>query len=327
MRKGIINIFVTLCLLSGIVFTGCHKSNDNTQVDPSGQPEASNGTPTKSDSGKKLENDSIDAGQQAQQTQQIKVMTESLDSIVKKISTMDDKLNQLEEKSKELETLSTELNNLKDKLTIVQILGIGLGLLGLLAALFAIVGCVSQKAKIKQQADDIKELRFKLSNIKSGKNYTGNYLDTTHDYSGLERRIAKIEGTLKVMPKTNPSTSENKIDKPMPDRPTQSKPMNEEIKAYFGNPIQGPNGSYFRKALEHRDSDARFFATIKGNTASFKPIMDNDAAKKTILSSDNMQHAIDISGSGSDVISVVAGRARKEDNDWIIIEKAKVIVK
>lgn len=157
-------------------------------------------------------------------------------------------------------------------------------------------------------------------------------------YKKLEDRIQTVENVVGALSRV-PSTGSSKPATVKPTtapRPIQPQPQEKiekkVVKAYFGNPVAlSDKEGYFRKVLESLDSDARFVAEISDENAMFTPILDSEAAKKTLLTSDQMKLAVEFSGcTPAEMKSMkvlTKGEAKKNENDrWVITRKARILL-
>ncbi|MDE6028043.1 MAG: hypothetical protein K2G23_08235 [Muribaculaceae bacterium] len=319
MRRNRLNLLLMLFLAMGMALVGCRKeetSESNEAENPENTSQMVNeGAAVPVDS---LRTDSLG------QTMALSDTVKNLKDNVYSLST------QLKEANAAIDKLSEQLEK-KETISGVEMLAIGLGFLGLLAALFSIFWCVKLKDKSIHQADDLKKFRFRLAEIKPEKPAIrpSGSASVTPD-NDLTVRVSKIETSIRDLYSRvgNTQRSEKQPQQVVKQSPVKT---TETVTAYFGNPSRGDKEGYFKKDLEYRDSDARFVAKIQDGKASFSPLIDSEAAKKTLLSSDQMKLAVEFTGcapSDMQTMSVTPGIAvRQPGGRWVITQKSKVELK
>lgn len=251
-----------------------------------------------------------------------------LDSIANLHSNIDKVNSDFTRKSTEMDE---EVSSLR---CMVWALG-GFCVLCLFLSFMVVMWCKKLKEQGIQHRADIKALSARIGNGNvAASSVVGK--PSTNEYLELKSKIAKLEDKISGLnrigiptqstqqPKSNPNTNPNNVGGP-------SSKEEKVVKAYFGNPTMGDKDGYFKKVLDSKDSDARFVAEIRGDKATFKPLTDSDAAKKTLLTSDQMKLAVEFSGcslSEMKGMEITAGYVEKKENGrWVIKNKARVILK
>ncbi|MBD5184942.1 MAG: hypothetical protein HDS97_08655 [Bacteroidales bacterium] len=250
-----------------------------------------------------------------------------LDSIANLHSNIDKVNSDFTRKSTEMDE---EVSSLR---CMVWALG-GFCVLCLLLSFIVIMWCRKLREQGIQHREDIKNLSRRVGNGNvAASSVVGK---PSNEYYELRSKVAILEDEIRRInrigvptpssqqPKSNPNHTPNNVG--------VSSPKEEKVvKAYFGNPTMGDKDGYFKKVLDSRDSDARFVAEISGDKASFKPLTDSEAAKKTLLTSDQMKLAVEFSGcslSEMKGMEITAGYVEKKENGrWVIKNKARVILK
>ena len=223
--------------------------------------------------------------------------------------------------------ISNNSNDISDnsfKISIAMIIA----MLGFLMAFIAMLRTLlkkkntSGKNRLYEVEREVDYLKTELNNIKPS--------NSNLDILNLKRQVAELEGKLyklSLSKKQSEQTVSTQL-KMVSDPPRMKEPVKEQaVKGYFGIPSRGGEMGYFKSVSEQRDSDSRFEAEITGKVAQFKPIVNSEAAIKTLFSSDYAKGAYEIIGdpnSGKKNPVVTAGIAIEEGGMWKIKEKAKL---
>lgn len=249
----------------------------------------------------------------------------TIDYINTRVSELENKLgginNTLDGK---ISNNSADISDNSFKISIAMIIAI----LGFLMAFIAILRTLLKKKntsgrnRLYEVEREVEYLKNELRNIKPS--------NSNLDILSLKNQVAELEGRLYKL-SLSKKQSEQAVStqmKMVSDPPRMKEPVKEQaIKGYFGIPSRGGEMGYFKSVSEHRDSDSRFEAEITGKVAKFKPIVNSEAAIKTLFSSDYAKGAYEIIGdpnSGKKNPVVTAGIAVEEGGMWKIREKAKL---
>ncbi|MDE5976523.1 MAG: hypothetical protein K2G69_08235 [Muribaculaceae bacterium] len=234
--------------------------------------------------------------------------------------------------NEKISTLSTDTDNLKEEVRqanvneVWQWLGIifaiieGIIILCLVIILFKKDSVLTEKLRSHDKI--IGDLQHKdgLNDLNASSLPAKGYTLSYSDYFDIKDRIAKLENSLSAMKELQPT-----IPKPTYAE-TQSYPtVTNKKTCYFGSPISG-EVPYFKKEIISKDSDARFKVEIQNDEATFEPF-ENSTYINTYRSNDALRAVIDFDGDPNGVsssVKVYPGKARKKDDRWIVIEKAKI---
>lgn len=234
--------------------------------------------------------------------------------------------------SSELYTTKSTISSLESNATQhswgIIIAGV-LGIIGILCGTIAIFGCTKLRDKLAGSEEKIRKLKFKIENFNpDNKSEKSNFSNRT--VIELNQRILSLEQELERLKKTYSTTKNQnvRVTSPQSHTPRVKELVKEPaVKGYFGIPSRGGEMGYFKSVSEQKDSDSRFEAEITGNVAKFKPIVNSEAAIKTLFSSDYAKGAYEIIGdpnSGKKNPVVTPGIAIEEGGMWKIKEKAKL---
>lgn len=220
--------------------------------------------------------------------------------------------------------LEDEVSSLKG---MVWALG-GFCTLCLLLSFIVVMWCKKLKEQGIAHHRSIKDLQNKMPEEKAVAASSPIKKISTQEYLDLKDRITRVETAMRTM-SANAQTPTVPVEKRLSSPQPRQKEEKKMVKAYFGNPSLGDLGGYFRKQFDYFDSDARFAAEISENKAIFTPIIDSEAAKKTLLTSDQMKLAVEFSGCTPSEMKAMkvqsAGVAEKKENDrWVIVKKVQI---
>lgn len=238
------------------------------------------------------------------------VSKDDYEKLSSKVLELDNKIIEI---SESIQYIEESVRTQKNEGVWSILIGWGLGIIGIVAAVASLLKISSLKREI-----------LNLQANSTQRNGQENTQQVSYvEFSRLERRVNELE--LKA--------SHNSQMEPVQyhREPCCKQEQRDVIqrRGYFGSPIEGEEGhGYFKRLLESLDG-ARFDVTVEGNNAEFSPIVQPGE----LASSDAMDLAIEYEGevNKSDIPQDMQvrqkGLAVKKVDKWIIINKAIVILK
>lgn len=255
------------------------------------------------------------------------------------ISALSHSIQEIKKDLKDLEESTEKLSETKSNLWEIFLAWV-FSALSLAVAIFALVKTFQYKKQIDSQKQKIESLskneQKNLSNSITPHNGRTPTISQTYRSSN---DIDKLKGDLsKVSERVN--SLERKIANSMTTQQSQgpiitptpvvepTAPKKPEKIQYFGFVVRGEAGNgYFKKILETQDNEARFSATVSGQTAEFEPI----GSLELIKSYDYMDLAIEFNGvsklEATSMTLIKPGVAKLHDGKWIITKKAMITLR
>lgn len=253
------------------------------------------------------------------------------------ISALSHSIQEIKKDLKDLEESTEKLSETKSNLWEIFLAWV-FSALSLAVAIFALVKTFQYKKQADSQEQRIREMQSQLNNQSNTLTNNGNAPTISQTYRS-SNDIDKLKGDLsKVSERVN--SLERKIANSMTTQQSQvpiitptpvvepTTPKKPEKIQYFGFAVRGEAGNgYFKKILETLDNEARFSATVSGQTAEFEPI----GSLELIKSYDYMDLAIEFNGvsklEATSMTLIKPGVAKLHDGKWIITKKAMITLR
>lgn len=309
--NSIKSIFLSITILFSISMVLISCNNDSSVV-----PQSFIDT---SDSGDRI-SENIDSVSSSEKRQ----LLDSIATINTMVETLSRKVDM---QTKSTESVDIKLTGYKQRTTLLTTIILALGLVSFIMAIIAFIKASNSQKRNVRHRSEIEQLKAQISNLGHGiqnqSRQKNNSTDNSNYYT-LASRISTLESQLRYL---------NSLNKPNTDRTSTVVSNVNVVKntrtGYFGMPSKmSETASYFKCMLDSKnDSDARFLATVNGNTAEFKPL-EGLAYLNDFRTSETLKLAFDHTGcapsEANSIVVITPGIAKLEDSRWIIIQKAKI---